>query len=82
MYRPHHQGVKNQRAKNNVNSNSQLSDVVPNSLILFTLMMEAICSSETPVFTRATRRNIPEDSILRSHRSKNFVPYARIQEVS
>jgi hypothetical protein len=41
------------------------ANVVRSSPILVTLAMEAISSSETSVLSRATRRNIREDSILR-----------------
>jgi hypothetical protein len=44
-------------------------------LILSTLMMESILSSETSSVTIAKRRRIPEYGILHSHRSENLKYY-------
>jgi hypothetical protein len=48
---------------------------VPSSLILVTLMMEALSSSQTSVLTRATWHHISEDGTLHSHRRENLTSY-------
>jgi DNA-binding TFAR19-related protein (PDSD5 family) len=50
------------------------------SLILVTLIKEALSSSETLVLTRPTRRNIPKDDIIRSHRRENLKSYIALTD--
>jgi hypothetical protein len=54
-----------------------VSENVPSSLIIATLMMTAICSYETSVLTRPSRRHIPEDGIFRSQRREDLKSYVR-----
>jgi hypothetical protein len=48
------------------------ANVVPSSVILFSLMMEAMRSSEMLVLTIATRRRIPEDGMLHDISESEF----------
>jgi hypothetical protein len=50
-------------------------NIVPSSLVIFNLKMEAIRSSETSDLTKVRWRHIPEDGILHSHRRENLKSY-------
>jgi hypothetical protein len=51
------------------------ADVIPSSLILSTLMMEAIRSSQTVILTRATRHHMPEHGIRHLQKLFEIVRY-------
>jgi hypothetical protein len=57
--------------------NKNIAKFIPNSLILFTLMKQAMFS-ETSVLTRATRHHVLEDGILHSHRRENLKSYIEL----
>jgi hypothetical protein len=50
-------------------------NVVPSTPNLVTLMMDELSSSETSILTTSARRNMPEDTILHSHRHENLKSY-------
>jgi hypothetical protein len=55
---------------------------VPSSLIYVALMMEAICSSETSVLTRARGRNAQEGGILHNHRHEHLKSYIFLCQIA
>jgi hypothetical protein len=52
-----------------------VTDNVPSSLIAFSLMMEAISSSETSALTGVKRHHIKGDCILHSHGRESLKSY-------
>jgi hypothetical protein len=56
--------------------------LIHRSWISYALKMEAIRSSETSVNKISTRRHIPEDGILHSHRHENLKSYNKFDDIS
>jgi hypothetical protein len=52
-----------------------IANVVHSSMILVSLMIDLIYSSEESDLTTATRRQIPEDEMLHSHCHENLKSY-------
>jgi hypothetical protein len=67
--------VSEERSASIIRLVRRLLVTAPSSQILFTLMMEALRSSETLVLTGTTGRNIPEDDIVHGHRRENLKSY-------
>jgi hypothetical protein len=67
--------TSNRRTLRNVRRLLVTANIAPSSPILVTLMMEWLSSSKTSVFITATRRYIPGDSILHSHRREHLKSY-------
>jgi hypothetical protein len=56
------------------------ASVVPSSTIVVTLIMETINSSETSVFIRDARHNIPEEGIIQSHLRETLKYYIELTD--
>jgi hypothetical protein len=58
-----------------------LSEMLRRLAVVRTDVSEALNSSKRRFLTRATRRNIPEDGILHSHRRENLKSYIVMAKV-
>jgi hypothetical protein len=63
-YHLHHKGDNNWQARSVSVTSNQSTLRINTCILLVTVMIEAIHSSETLVLTRDTQCNIPEDGIL------------------